>query len=133
MAMRDNNILVAWIFGAVLALLGLLGFVPALVTDDLLLGIFEVGPVHNFVHLFSGGLLLAGAAIDGGRNARLTNMTLGTVYALVAVVGFAAPSVLEAVGVSTNSADHVLHVLLGVVLLGAAFMVRETSATPMKM
>lgn len=128
---QNYNKLVAWILGVVLVLVGVLGFVMT----SPLLGVFDVSLVHNIVHLLTGAILIAGAAIDGGRNARLVNMVLGAVYLLVAVVGFAAPDLTNTLlgGTTTTPAigveDHVLHVFLGVVLLGVAFMMRETPAT----
>ena len=126
---QNYNKLVAWILGVVLVLVGILGFV----LTSPLLGIFEVSSTHNIVHLLTGAILIAGAAIDGGRNARLVNMVLGAVYLLVAVVGFAAPdltnTLLTQPAGTALTTDNVLHVLLGVVLLGVAFIMRETPAT----
>ena len=128
---QNYNKLVAWILGVVLVLVGLVGFVPALISGNALLGIFQVSVVHNIVHLLTGAILIAGAAIDGGRNARLVNMVLGAVYLLVAVVGFAAPdltnTLLTQPAGSNLMTDNVLHVLLGVVLLGVAFMMKEST------
>ena len=130
MIMEQNyNKLVAWILGVVLVLVGLLGFVMT----TPLLGIFDVSLVHNIVHLLTGGILVVGAVIDGGRNARLINMVLGVVYLLVAVVGFAAPGLTTTLlGGTTaapaiDAADNILHVLIGVVLLGVAFAMKETT------
>src|SRR5438309_1566969 len=118
MADTNYNKLIAQILGIVLVLVGILGFVSALVTNGNLLGIFAVTTMHNVIHLLTGAVLLVGAFTAGGRNARLVNIILGVVYLLVTVVGFAAPSVLDALGVATNTADHLLHLVLGVVLLG---------------
>ena len=68
--MRSSpNRLVATIFGAVYVLVGLLGFavtggVGFIATEGgLLLGIFEVNPLHNIAHLLIGAaLLIAGLA-----------------------------------------------------------------------
>ena len=68
--MRSSpNRLVATIFGAVYILVGLLGFavtggVGFIATEGgLLLGIFEVNPLHNIAHLLIGAaLLIAGLA-----------------------------------------------------------------------
>jgi hypothetical protein len=127
MAEQNYNKLVAWILGAVLVLVGILGFVMT----SPLLGIFEVSTTHNIVHLLTGAILIAGAAIDGGRNARLVNMVLGAVYLLVAVVGFAAPDLTntllsQAAGTALMT-DNVLHLVLGVVLVGVAFIMKETT------
>jgi hypothetical protein len=58
------NRLLATLFGAVYVVVGLLGFVVTggvqfLATEGgLLLGVFEVNPLHNIAHLLIGGALL---------------------------------------------------------------------------
>ena len=64
------NRIVATVFGAVYALVGLLGFFwtagvpfagPGNGSSNLILGIFEVNPLHNVAHLLIGiALLIAG-------------------------------------------------------------------------
>src|SRR4051812_32214391 len=52
----------AILFGLVFLLVGILGFVPAATPDTngmpMLLGIFHVNTVHNFIHLASGVVFL---------------------------------------------------------------------------
>ena len=61
---QSPNRLVATIFGAVYLLVGLLGFIYTggvgfvATTGGLLLGIFEVNPLHNIAHLLIGAALL---------------------------------------------------------------------------
>jgi uncharacterized membrane protein HdeD (DUF308 family) len=116
LAETNYNRLVAQILGAVLVLVGLIGFV-----NDPVLGVFDVNLLHNVVHLLSGGVLLAAAFMDGGRNARLTNMVLGVVYLVVAAATWIGP--LRNV-FALNMADAGLHVLIAVVLLGVAFAMK---------
>lgn len=118
--------MVAMIAGAVLALVGLLGFV-----NDPVLGIFEVSLVHNLVHLLSGAALLAAAFIDNGRNARMTLLVLGIVYALVTVLGFVASGLTDSLLLGTtanpaiNMADNVLHLLLAIAFIAVPLIVKE--------
>lgn len=125
------NKMVAMIAGAVLALVGILGFF-----NDPVLGMFEVNAVHNVVHLLSGGVLLAAAFIDGGRNSRMSLLVLGVVYALVAILGFVAPALTESILLGTttnpalNMADNVLHVVLAVVFIGVPLLVKERAIRP---
>ncbi|MBC7764794.1 DUF4383 domain-containing protein, partial [Microbacteriaceae bacterium] len=43
------------VFGVVFVAIGVLGFVPGVTTEDgLLLGIFQVSPLHNVIHILSG-------------------------------------------------------------------------------
>lgn len=116
LAETNYNRLVAQILGVVLILVGLLGFM-----NDPVLGIFEVNPLHNVVHLLSGAVLLGAAFMDGGRNARLTNMVLGVVYLIVAAATWI-PILADVFAL--NVADAGLHALIGVVLLGVAFAMK---------
>ena len=51
----------ALVFGVVFLLIGILGFVPALAPNEMLLNIFHVNAAHNVVHLLTGVVaLLAG-------------------------------------------------------------------------
>ncbi|MDP9017474.1 MAG: DUF4383 domain-containing protein [Candidatus Eremiobacteraeota bacterium] len=84
----------ARIFGIVYLLIGVLGFVPGLVTPmsdpgmggmGLLLGLFPINALHNIVHILVGigGLALAGSL--GG--ARSYFKALAIVYGLLTVLG----------------------------------------------
>src|SRR5712692_5821865 len=48
----------AILFGVVFLAIGILGFVPGITTDDMLLGIFHVNPAHSVVHILSGVIAL---------------------------------------------------------------------------
>lgn len=118
---NSPNRLLAVIFGAVYLLIGILGFtVTATVgfveTDGaLLLGIFEVNPLHNIVHLLIGAALLI-AGLANVRAAKAANVTVGAVYLLVGLVGLfiiGSPANILAL----NAADNVLHFASAAVLL----------------
>lgn len=123
----NYNRLVAQILGAVLVLVGLLGFVMG-AGDYKLLGIFGVNMLHNVVHLLSGAVLLGAAFMDNGRNARLTNIVLGVVYLIVAAAAFIAP-IGDLFNMTGDYADAGLHALIGVVLLGVAFTMKGDTMT----
>jgi hypothetical protein len=106
---------VLYVLGAILAVVGLIGFV-----NDPVLGIFEVDTMHNLVHLVSGIIFVLVAALASG-NASLTAKIFGVVYALVAVAGFVMPGTLSGI-MEVNMADHVLHAGLALVLLYVGFM-----------
>ena len=120
------NKMVAMIAGAVLVLVGLLGFV-----NDPILGIFEVNMIHNVVHLLSGAVLLGAAFMNNGANARITLLVLGVVYAIVAILGFVAPSVTNSLladdTTASMMADNVLHVLLAIVFIAVPLLVKENA------
>lgn len=123
----DNvNLLVAKLFGAVLVLVGILGFFVG--TGTLI--IFGVNPLHNVVHLASGAVLLGAAYALEGRNASTANTGLGAVYVLVAVLGFAGvlvPGLLNTHADLIPHADNVLHLLVALVLLATGLGVLSTS------
>lgn len=121
--MRNSpNRLVATIFGAVYILVGLLGFavtggVGFIATKGgLLLGIFEVNPLHNIAHLLIGAALLI-AGLTRVAAAKAANTTIGAVYLLLGIVGF----FLVGTGaniLALNTPDHFLHLVSAIVLLG---------------
>ena len=116
------NRLVAVIFGAVYLLVGALGFavtagVGFVATDGgLLLGIFEVNPLHNIAHLLIGAALLF-AGLKGVRAAKAVNTTVGAVYLLLGIVGFFLVETPLNI-LALNTADHFLHLASALVLLG---------------
>lgn len=121
---RGLNYWVAMVLGWVLLAVGLIGFVW-----DPVLGLFEVGPLHNVIHLVSGLALLGGAYAASGLYARHVNLTLGVVYAIVALWGFFALDSLQAI-IQTNMADNWLHMVLAVVLVGVGFAQRSETTRP---
>jgi cyanate permease len=119
---RSLNQTLALAFGAVYAVVGVLGF---FVSSDVpfagengasLLG-FDVNGLHNIVHLLIGIALLAASRTHV--TAKSANLAIGAVYILLAVLGpFINNTVLDIVGL--NGPDHVLHALSGVLLVGVA-------------
>ncbi|NQX15467.1 DUF4383 domain-containing protein [Rathayibacter sp. VKM Ac-2857] len=116
------NRLLATLFGAVYVVVGLLGFVVTggvqfLATEGgLLLGIFEVNPLHNIAHLLIGGALLI-AGLSTTSAAKTVNTTVGAVYLALGVVGFFLVNTALNV-LALNTADHFLHLASALVLLG---------------
>ncbi|AZZ54011.1 MULTISPECIES: DUF4383 domain-containing protein [Rathayibacter] len=116
------NRLLATLFGAVYVVVGLLGFVVTggvqfLATEGgLLLGVFEVNPLHNIAHLLIGGALLI-AGLSTTSAAKTVNTTVGAVYLLLGVVGFFLVNTALNV-LALNTADHFLHLASALVLLG---------------
>ena len=110
----------ALLFGIVFLVVGILGFVPAATTDQMLLGIFHVNTAHNIVHLASGIVfLLCGMA--GAAASRAFFQIFGIVYAIVAIWGFVVGTGKTLWVVSNNPADTWLHVVLAVVMLLIGF------------
>lgn len=118
------NKTIATVFGVVFIAVGLLGFFmnPTLI-------VFGVNGLHNVVHLASGAVLLAGAMMNDGRNARTVNMVFGGVYLLVAALGFITPALTAALLESNADAfpyaDAILHAVLGVTLVGSGLALKD--------
>jgi hypothetical protein len=129
--MRNSpNRLVATIFGAVYLLVGLLGFAVTSGVDfvatkgGLLLGIFEVNPLHNIAHLLIGAALLI-AGLTRLSAARAVNITVGAVYLLLGIVGFFLVGT-DANILALNTPDHFLHLVSAIVLLGVGLGAERT-------
>jgi hypothetical protein len=120
--------LYATVVGAVLTILGIVGFFysssfgsPGTVDD--IFGIFAVNGWHNVLHLATGLLGLAAA----GYFARTYALAVGLLYLVVAIWGFLIGSGVAILSiVPVNGADNVLHLILGLVGLAAG------SASPVK-
>ena len=121
----------AVVFGIVFLLVGILGFIPAVAPNEMLLGVFHVNAAHNVVHLLSGAVALA-CGLASAAASRLYFRIFGVVYGLVAVLGF-----MQGEGhllglISNNMPDVWLHVAIAAASLILGFAVRDedTSARP---
>jgi uncharacterized protein DUF4383 len=116
--------LYAGLIGAVLLVAGILGFFysasfgsPGSV--DAVLGILDVNAWHNLIHIASGALGLLAFA-SGPRASRTYALVFGVVYIVVAIWGFIIGSHESILGfVPINTEDNILHVILGVLGVGA--------------
>lgn len=119
----------AWIFGVVFLLLGLLGLF-----QNPILGVFETDGLHNTVHLLTGVIGVI-AALSGEKGSKPYLQVFGVVYALIAILGFFGGTSILGI-ISTNTADNILHAIVAVVLLWGGFGkvkqpgVAEMSAMP---
>jgi hypothetical protein len=116
--------LYATVVGAVLVIAGIIGFFYEASFDtgdsiqtDAVFGILDVNGWHNVVHIVIGliGLAMAGS----NASARLYALIFGVVYLALAVWGFAESDNVLISLVPVNDEDNVLHVILGVLGLGA--------------
>lgn len=134
---------VAAVVAGVFVLVGVLGFVPGIVTEhaDLelaghesqaqLLGIFQVSVLHNVVHLLFGvvGLALA-RTLTGARGYLLGG---GAVYAVLWVYGLVIEHDSDANFVPLDDADNWLHLGLAVGMIALGLMLapqRQPDAAP---
>ena len=120
----STNQRVGYAFGGVYLLVGLIGFAVtggvglAATEGGKILGLFEVNPLHNIVHLAIGAALVAAAA-KGAAAARGINMTVGATYLVVAALGLVIGSTDLNI-LALNGADHLLHLASGVLLVAVA-------------
>jgi hypothetical protein len=108
------------LFGIVFLAVGILGFVPGITNNEMLLGIFHVNAAHNVVHIVSGAIFLF-ASMAGAAAARLWFQIFGVIYAIVAVLGFMTPDGPLLGMISNNAATTWLHVVLAVLMLAIGF------------
>jgi hypothetical protein len=124
---QSPNRIVATVFGVVYLLVGLIGFFwtsgvpfagPGNGSSNLILGIFEVNPLHNIAHLLIGAALVI-AGTSNVSAAKATNTTIGAVYLLLGIVGFflAANHGSGLNFLSLNTPDHFLHLASAIILL----------------
>jgi hypothetical protein len=119
----------AKVFGIILLVVGILGFVPGVTsTDGLLLGVFHVDTLHNIIHLLTGiiGLVLAKKGESG---ARTFFKIFGIVYLVVALLGLVqGDTVLGLIGI--NMADNLLHIVIAALALWYGFKGPRNMAMP---
>jgi hypothetical protein len=132
--MRDKSTVqsAALLAGIVFLAVGILGFVPGITTHygDLsfaghdsgakLLGIFQVSILHNIVHLLFGLVGIAMARTWEG--ARTFLIGGGVIYLVLFGYGLLAHGDSGANFVPVNSADNVLHLALGVVMIALGYL-----------
>jgi hypothetical protein len=125
--------------GAVLVVAGIIGFFyeASFATGDSIrvddaFGVLEVNGWHNLVHIAIGALLLAAA----GSAARPAALFVGVLYLVLCILGFIATGD-GGIGfiaendtlvrlVPVNNEDNVLHLVLGITGVLAAFATRST-------
>lgn len=113
----------AMIFGVVLLLIGVLGFVPGITSNGFLLGIFHVNALHNIIHLVSGAAALW-ASFSSAKAAKMYFQVFGVIYALVTILGFFTGEGQILGFIANNMADVILHLVIAVVALYAGFAMK---------
>jgi hypothetical protein len=138
---RTNVQKAAAAVGIVFLLVGVLGFIPGITSnydqlkfaspgsDALLLGLFQVSILHNIVHLLFGvlGLVMA-RSVSGARNYLVFG---GIIYLVLFLYGLLVGSNSAANFVPVNTADDILHLLLGIgmIALGVVLTRRRNDVT----
>jgi hypothetical protein len=123
--------------GAVFLLVGVLGFIPGITSgagigfaghhsEAFLLGLFQVSVLHNVVHLLFGAAGLALGRTVGGSKGFL--VWGGAVYLVLFVYGLVFGGETAANFVPLNAADNILHLVLGMGMLGLGVVLGHTAA-----
>lgn len=118
----------AMVFGVVFVIVGVLGFIDNPIVG--MAGLFQTNTLHDLVHLLIGVVLVI-VAMSAPAKSSMWLKIFGVIYLLLAVLGFLTiPMGGMLLGlVTTNMADHWLHVVLGVVLLIAGFATSNKTMT----
>jgi hypothetical protein len=123
MESRSPAQLYALVLGVVLVAVGIIGFFyeASFATGGepraAVFGAFDVNGWHNVVHLLTGVLGLAVAGSWSG--ARTYALALGVVYVLIAIWGFASTGETLVSLLPINTADNILHLVIGIAGFGA--------------
>lgn len=113
----------ALVLGVLFILVGAAGFVPnPLVGPN---GIFVTNPMHDYVHIGSGAVLI----IAGLTFAKPGLLLVGVAYAAVAALGFVMQEDMLFGLIHVNDADRYLHIGLALVLLAAGILLPSGTTT----
>lgn len=115
---------VALIFGIIMLLVGILGFIPQATPNGMLLGIFHVNDLHNWIHILTGVVSIL-CGINSEHASRLFFQIFGIIYGFVAILGFFYGDRPILGLVANNLADAILHVIIAVIALYLGFGYRQ--------
>ena len=123
----------AQVFGAIYLLVGIMGFIPPLLTGktpdssfmELLLGLFYVNWLHSLTHLLIGVVGLA--TYRSLPAAKAYTLAIGVAYAVLFVLGLVFGVTFLGGLLPLNGWDNVLHLLTALAAFGAYFASRGTA------
>ncbi|GAB2733538.1 DUF4383 domain-containing protein [Arthrobacter bambusae] len=119
--------------GILMALVGLLGFIPGITmrygelqffgpnSHAMLLGVFQVSLLLNIVQLLIGGTSWA-MSRSGGHSARNILMSFGALYIVFSVYGLSVGVDSAANFLSLNTLDNWTFMVLGILMVAAGWM-----------
>jgi len=105
----------AKVFGVAFLVAGILGFIPALTPNGMLLGALHVDAVHNIVHIATGIWALV-ASSRGPSASQKFFRSFGFLYLVVALLGFVSGDRVLGV-MANNPADAWFHLAVAVLSL----------------
>jgi hypothetical protein len=123
MHMMNIQKTVKW-FGVLLLVLGIIGFIPGIVsTSGLVFGIFLVSVLMNLIHIIAGLVGIESAMTDTA--AQRYFRIVGVIFAVIAIFGFVSNGTI----MTTNTASSVLAMLFALFALYQGFAPRATVIT----
>ena len=130
-----TNRLVALVIGLVLLLTGIIGFFVPVKSGGVqeLFGLFDVDTVHNLIHVVSGVLGIVAAFMGWSRT---FNRAFGIIYIVLGLLGLISGLYFPPGTYGTdnglflglthiNAADHILHLVVGLVAAAVGFAVHD--------
>jgi hypothetical protein len=124
------QVTVAKVLGLALVVVGILGFVPNPIVGEPAPAdtpadegaFFGTNVAHDLVHLLTGVVALAvGFGSGDPAKARAFNLTFGTVYAVVALLGFGLADLMRDL-LAVNTPDNLLHLAIALLLVGVGLL-----------
>ena len=112
----------ALLFGIAFLVLGVLGYLPAWVSDGNLFGLFEVSSAHNLTRIIVGVLALLAAM--NATCSRLYFQLIALALAIVTIVGFIWLGDLYVIHVTL--ADNIFHLITAIIALYLGFIFGST-------
>jgi len=124
--MQSADLAKTWalVAGAILVLVGILGFFSNPIVGSAPGALVATDTVHNIVHLGTGILALVIYSLSSGEARKTALIGFGALYAAVFALVLISPSLFGLFSVPANAIDHVIHAALAAVTLGIAFMAR---------
>jgi hypothetical protein len=110
----------AILFGLGFLALGVLGFVPGAMTNEMLFHTFHVNAVHSVIHIISGVIAIL-CGLGSRAAARTFFQVFGFTYGVLAILGFLHGEHPILWLISNNHPDTWLHVVLAVAMLFLGF------------
>jgi Domain of unknown function (DUF4383) len=134
MATNDNvGLAKTWatIAGAVLLLVGILGFIPNPLVGSADGALLPTDTLHNIIHIGTG--LLALYIAFGLRGMALVNGVIGfgVLYAVIFVAVLLSPTLFGLFSEPANTLLHIIHAALAIVSLVVGYMARGSTTTDM--
>jgi hypothetical protein len=119
----------AKIFGVIMLIVGVLGFIPGVAPDNHLFALFHINTAHNIVHIVT-GLIALWVGVAGAHASKLFFLTFGIIYGIVCILGFISGNNPVLGFMANNRADAWLHLLIAVIALGLGLMPETSRARP---